>query len=136
MVTSKPFFFFLIRRIKASLNLLHVLTLTLLTWTIWRAPTNATKWRIGFNSAFKGLILKIMSFEFLLFITGQFRRWCSVCRIFEEQFESNLPVPVMFCCNHAEISASVLICLPFGRRPDRLTILLPMEIRTALHFNV
>ena len=31
------------------------LTLTLLTWTIWRAPTNASKWRIGFNSAFKGL---------------------------------------------------------------------------------
>ena len=30
------------------------LTLTLLTWTIWRAPTNASKWRIGFNSAFKG----------------------------------------------------------------------------------
>ena len=31
------------------------LTLTLLTWTIWRAPTNASKWRMGFNSAFKGL---------------------------------------------------------------------------------
>ena len=25
------------------------LTLTLLTWTIWRAPTNASKWRMGFN---------------------------------------------------------------------------------------
>ena len=32
------------------------LTLILLTWTIWRAPTNASKWRMGFNSAFKGLI--------------------------------------------------------------------------------
>ena len=32
------------------------LTLTLLTWTIWRVPTNASKWRMGFNSAFKGLI--------------------------------------------------------------------------------
>ena len=31
------------------------LTLSLLTWTIWRAPTNASKWRMGFNSAFKGL---------------------------------------------------------------------------------
>ena len=30
------------------------LTLVLLTWTIWRAPTNASKWRTGFNSAFKG----------------------------------------------------------------------------------
>ena len=31
------------------------LTLILLTWTIWRAPTNASKWRMGFKSAFKGL---------------------------------------------------------------------------------
>jgi hypothetical protein len=31
------------------------LTLILLTWTIWRAPTNACKWRMGYNSAFKGL---------------------------------------------------------------------------------
>jgi hypothetical protein len=32
------------------------LTLILLTWTIWRAPTNASKWRMGFNSTFKGLM--------------------------------------------------------------------------------
>jgi hypothetical protein len=32
------------------------LTFILLTWTIWRAPTNASKWRMRFNSAFKGLI--------------------------------------------------------------------------------
>ena len=32
------------------------LTLILLTWTIWRAPTNARKWRMGFNTAFKGLM--------------------------------------------------------------------------------
>ena len=25
------------------------LTLILLTWTKWRAPTNASKWRMGFN---------------------------------------------------------------------------------------
>jgi hypothetical protein len=31
------------------------LTLILLTWTKWRSPTNASKWRMGFNSAFKGL---------------------------------------------------------------------------------
>ena len=35
------------------------LTLILLTWTIWRAPTNASKRRMGFNSAFKGLIMGI-----------------------------------------------------------------------------
>ena len=33
----------------------HILTLILLTWTKWRVPTNASKWRMGFNSAFKGL---------------------------------------------------------------------------------
>jgi len=31
------------------------LTLTLLTWRIWWAPNNASKWQMGFNSAFKGL---------------------------------------------------------------------------------
>ena len=42
--------------------LLITLTLILLTWTIWRSPTNASKWRMGFNSAFKGLIMKSMAF--------------------------------------------------------------------------
>ena len=36
------------------------LTLILLTWRIWRAPNNASKWKVEFNSAFKGLILKQM----------------------------------------------------------------------------
>jgi hypothetical protein len=31
------------------------LTLILLTWKIWRAPNNASKWQMGFKSAFKGL---------------------------------------------------------------------------------
>jgi hypothetical protein len=31
------------------------LTLTLLTWRIWWAPNNASKWQMGFNSEFKGL---------------------------------------------------------------------------------
>ena len=31
------------------------LTLTLLTWRMWWAPTNASKWQMGFNSAFKEL---------------------------------------------------------------------------------
>jgi len=32
------------------------LTLILLTWRIWRAPNNASRWQMGFNLAFKGLI--------------------------------------------------------------------------------
>ena len=31
------------------------LTLILLTWRIWWAPNNASRWQMGFNSAFKGL---------------------------------------------------------------------------------
>jgi len=31
-------------------------TLILLTWRIWWAPNNASKWQMGFNSAFKGVI--------------------------------------------------------------------------------
>jgi hypothetical protein len=31
------------------------LTLILLTWRIWWAPNEASKWQMGFNSAFKGL---------------------------------------------------------------------------------
>jgi hypothetical protein len=31
------------------------LTLNPLTWKIWLAPNNASKWKMEFNSAFKGL---------------------------------------------------------------------------------
>ena len=36
------------------------LTHIVLTWTIWRAPTNASKWPMGFNSVFKGLINRVL----------------------------------------------------------------------------
>ena len=32
------------------------LTLNPLTWRVWWAPNNASKWQMGFNSAFKGLM--------------------------------------------------------------------------------
>jgi hypothetical protein len=31
------------------------LTLILPTWRIWLDPNNASKWQMGFNSAFKGI---------------------------------------------------------------------------------
>jgi len=37
----------------------YILTLALLTWRIWWAPNNAKKWQIGFNPAFRGLILNL-----------------------------------------------------------------------------
>ena len=33
----------------------YKLTLILLTWRIWWAPNNASKWQMGFNWVFKGL---------------------------------------------------------------------------------
>ena len=33
----------------ATKGIIQPLTLILLMWTIWRAPTNASKWRMGFN---------------------------------------------------------------------------------------
>jgi len=33
----------------------YPLTLNPRTWRIWRAPNNASRWQVGFNSAFKGL---------------------------------------------------------------------------------
>ena len=38
------------------LSLRTILTLILLTWRLWWAPNNASKWQMGFNSAFKKLI--------------------------------------------------------------------------------
>jgi hypothetical protein len=37
-------------------EMLKHLTLILLTWRIWWAPNNASRWQMGFNSAFKGLM--------------------------------------------------------------------------------
>ena len=38
------------------------LTLILLTWKIWWAPNNVSKWQMEFNSAFKGLNFTSISF--------------------------------------------------------------------------
>jgi len=38
--------------------------LILLTWRIWWAPNNASRWQMGFNSAFEGLIFRLLSTDF------------------------------------------------------------------------
>ena len=38
-----------------------LLTLILLTWRIWWAPNKASIWQMGFNLAFKGLMLAVLS---------------------------------------------------------------------------
>ena len=42
-----------------------ILTLILLTWRIWWAPNNASRWQMGFNSASKELIIKYMGLDSL-----------------------------------------------------------------------
>ena len=39
------------------------LALNLLMWRIWWAPNNASKWQMGFNSAFKGLKVQISNVQ-------------------------------------------------------------------------
>ena len=60
-------------------------TRILLTWTIWRASTNASKWRMGFNSAFKGLRSR----------TGIMEKCCYNSRsaVFEDRNISSLSQP-------------------------------------------
>jgi hypothetical protein len=41
--------------------LLLILTLNLLTTTIVAPPNNTSKWQMGFNSAFKGLIMLLVN---------------------------------------------------------------------------
>jgi len=40
------------------------LTLFLLTWRIWWAPNKASKWQMGFNLVFKGLMLNLVNLTF------------------------------------------------------------------------
>jgi len=47
------------RKVSVPTTQIYQLTLTLLTWRIWWVPNNARRWQMGFNSAFKGLILLI-----------------------------------------------------------------------------
>jgi hypothetical protein len=49
------------------------LTLILLTWRIWRASINASRWQMGFKSAFKGLMMLMMTAIVMIFYEIGFR---------------------------------------------------------------
>ena len=42
------------------------LILILLTWRKWLTPNNASKWQMGFNSAFKGLISRLWQMHYMV----------------------------------------------------------------------
>jgi len=51
-------------------NKFNPLTLILLTLRIWWAPNNASKWPMGFNSAFRGLNAELNPIWHLLVLLG------------------------------------------------------------------
>jgi len=48
---------------------MEYLTLKSVTCKIWRAPNNASRWQMGFNSAFKGLIVCVDIYTLLMWLT-------------------------------------------------------------------
>ena len=79
-------------------------TLNLLTWTKWWAPASASKWRMGFNSAFKGLESIAECDKFI-------DRNCISCTLCDDDFVSQsesdvwfLPLRIFnfFCPNELE----------------------------------
>jgi len=56
-----------VRMFRKSVERIQVrLTLILLTWRIWRASSNASRWKMRFNPAFKGLISEKNNANFAL----------------------------------------------------------------------
>ena len=57
IITPSYMFWLSLFQPSLGLNIIYLtLTLNLLTTTIVAPPSNAIKWQMGFNSAFKGLI--------------------------------------------------------------------------------
>ena len=92
----------------------HPLTLILLTWTIWRAPTNASKWRMGFNSAFKGLIF--WSLVVPLFVKDRICR-CLHCRIIRFIWQSTQGIIRKFLWRQSIVSVCDLTLRLYAQTP-------------------
>ena len=63
-----------------GLSNLSKLTLNLLTWRIWWATNNASRWQMGFNSEFKGLNTLLQSYQsnspnFAFVYKAVYRNW-------------------------------------------------------------
>ena len=75
---------------------LGILTLNPLTWKIWW-PNNASRWQMGFNSAFKGLIIDKLFFNNFIKRLGHF--FCNIERFklcFGTSFFCPMPPHVLF----------------------------------------
>ena len=70
---------------KVSYYGISSLTIILLTWRKWWAPNNASRWQMGFNSAFEGLMYVGLRVKYLLFLSNLDQTW-----IFWTDFRKNL----------------------------------------------
>jgi hypothetical protein len=67
----------LLRHVVSNCTVHSTLTLNLLTTTIVAPPSNASKWQMGFNSAFKGL--KILKWHIYIYIAiNMFLFWTKI----------------------------------------------------------
>jgi len=79
-----------------------ILTLTVLSWRIWWAPNNASKWQVGFNSAFEGLTAVFA----IVFSTG-----LKICE------EILCPFACIICKNKRTTQVLLFICRLFFPSP-------------------
>jgi hypothetical protein len=114
-----------------SITKLGHLTLILLTWTKWRAPINASKWRMGFNSAFKGL--RVVCLGLSSTVTSSSNK----CENITGSFSSSIYLPSSNCCIHdANTSAIYIKCYLLLKSNKHLLLEVGYEmIHTGLIFS-
>ena len=93
-----------------------ILTITLLTWRIWWAPNNASKWHMGFNSAFKGLMELFTAtgkLKKFIFVTTRDVRcvhhgWHGTHRYDIQVLTTHAWRPLDFCLHRHQVSVNCL----------------------------
>jgi len=98
-----------------------LLTLILLTWRIWWAPNNASKWQMRFDSVFKGLKCRKLLAQWHG-ATSQ-KNWIVGTVI----HSANQILCFLWFVFHA------FLCNLFQMKPTRCTLLLSIFISTSVH---
>jgi len=85
------------------------LTLTLLTWRIWWAPNNASRWQTWFNSVFKGLNARhFKCTELQLESTNGRKHFKKISVYWNESQKRDKRMWTQFTCIRMESSAALL----------------------------
>jgi len=93
--------------VKQEKHTLYSLTLILLTWRIWWAPNNASRWQMGFNLVFKGLS-KWSRWSWKIFSSNKFLTSVSKIEIPAKSKELN------FYCHLASAPYAIQLVLLMG----------------------